>query len=79
MAKLNAKRGKIDKARELLARCLRIQQQTLVPYDPELAETLLAQAELLRGEKTPNSDKIQALEKRAQQIRENYAEENRKR
>ena len=79
MAKLNAKRGKIDKARELLARCLRIQQQTLVPYDPQLADTLLAQAELLRGEKTPNSDKIQALEKRAQQIRENYAKENRKR
>ncbi len=78
MAKLNAKRGKIDKAREQLAGCLRIQEQTLVPYDPQLAETLLAQAQLLRGEKTPKNDEARALEKRAQQIRQDFAKENRR-
>ena len=78
MAKLNAQSGKIDKAHEQLARCLQIQEQTLVPYDPQLADTLLAQAELLRAEKTPDNDKIQALEKRAEQIRENFGKENRR-
>ena len=78
MAKLNAQRGKIDKAQEQLDRCLQIQEQTLVPYDPQLADTLLAQAELLQGQKTPDNDKIQALRKRAQQIRDNFTKENRR-
>lgn len=78
MAKLEAKRGKIDKAHKLLARCLRVQEQTLVPYDPELAETLIAQAELLRAEKPPKNDAAEVLEKRAEEIRENYAKANRR-
>ncbi|MEA1951840.1 MAG: tetratricopeptide repeat protein, partial [Planctomycetota bacterium] len=78
MAKLEAKRGKIDEARQLLGRCLKIQEQVLVPYDPELAETLLAQAALLRGEKPPKNDAAEALEKRAEGIRENYVKENRR-
>ncbi|MBN2296300.1 MAG: tetratricopeptide repeat protein [Pirellulales bacterium] len=78
MAKLQAKRGEVDKARQLLARCLQIQQQVLVPYDPQLADTLTAQAKLLRAEKPPKTAEAEALEKRAEKIRENYVKENRR-
>jgi hypothetical protein len=77
-AKHNAKRGEIEKAHEQLARCLQIQEKTLVPYDPQLADTLLAQADLLSKEKKPDKEKIKILEKRAKKIRENYVKENRR-
>lgn len=77
MAKLNAKQGNIDEALALLARCLAIQENALVPYDPQLADTLVAQAKLLRRQKTPDDDSIQALEKRAERIRREHDEENR--
>lgn len=77
MAKLKAKRGNVDEALALLGRCLAIQEKALVSHDPQLADTLVAQAELLRGQKTPDNDNIQALEKRAKRIRREHDEENR--
>lgn len=77
MAKLTAEKGETDAALALLARTLDIQEKTLVPYDPELADTLAAQAALLRKKQPPQADLAAALEKRAEEIRREYEKQNR--
>ena len=78
IAKLKIKRGDLDEAQTLLAQCRQIQEDTLVPYDPQIAETLAEEVKLLQTQKSPDEEKIEALQKRIKQIRRDYDEENRR-
>jgi len=59
-----------------LERAMRIRKEVLVPFHPALAETLQAQAVVLRHLQRPDRRRAADLERRAAEIRKRHAEEN---
>ncbi|MCX7428079.1 MAG: tetratricopeptide repeat protein [Planctomycetia bacterium] len=78
LARLHVQRGQYADAEPHLRRAMEIGNATLVPFHPALAETLEAEAEVLRHLDPPDAKKADRLDARAKEIRQQHAEENRR-
>jgi len=77
LAALHVYRSKHAEAEPCLARALEIQQKSLPPFHPELAETLEAYAAVLQAKTPPDPDRAAAMLARARSIRQKHAEYDR--
>lgn len=77
LAELWVRQEKYSEAEACLKRALAVQEQSLVPFHPDLAATLEAYASLLRKANPPDPETADEMEARAKSIRAAHAEEDR--
>ena len=78
LARLHVAVGRHAEAEPYLKRAMEIRNAKLVPFHPDLAETLEAEAEVLRRLDPPDPQRADSLAARAKAVRKKHAEENRR-